>query len=80
MIKQTINENCCPQCRGALTKADGNHKYCHNCDCYFIEHIRCPKCRQEIDCIMGCGTVTYLCRRDGLIPKNNVQYCYLLTE
>lgn len=70
-------EQVCPICHNQLQLKAGNIYYCPVCMQDYLQQLICPTCHDEVEVIQGCGAVNYLCRKDGLISKRSILYCYL---
>ncbi|WP_392566088.1 YfgJ family double zinc ribbon protein [Utexia brackfieldae] len=80
MTTIACHENSCPICLGDLVVEKPDRRYCPHCKQHFVEKVLCPKCHDFVECIIGCGAINYLCRKDGLVSKSKIEYQYLPIE
>lgn len=74
------DEGMCPVCQHKMTVTGATQYCCSQCQTNYIEQVLCPTCGEPTERLQACGAVNYLCLKDGLLSKRNVEYRYLLVQ
>lgn len=68
----------CPQCQHEMVWQSPDRFYCSRCDAGFYQEARCPDCRELLQVMSACGSVSYFCTHGhSLISKGRVLFRYV---
>lgn len=70
------SEGLCPICHHNMTKLKPRLYSCKQCQQDYYEEYICPLCEANLEQIKGCGSINYLCKKDGLVSSNKIKFHY----